>query len=347
MALIKSKKFKIPPMGVFLIRRSTFLIATYFIALTLVFLLPRIIPGNPLALLLTQLLQQAQANPEAIREVYRKLMEEFGVGKPIHIQYIEFLSRALQGDLGTSISSYPRKVVELIIPALPWTLFLLIPATFAAWVVGNTIGAMAGYKRGSRFEKSVLMISLVLSQTPYYWLAMLLLYALSVRLGLFPSGGAYSLGLIPSFTPQFILNVLWHYILPFLSIFISALGGWAIGMRVLVIYELGSDYMLFSEVLGVKSSTLFRYVFKNTLLPQVTGLALSLGSVLGGALITEIVFNYPGTGYILFRGLSTLDYPLIQGVFIILIATLYLANFLVDFIYALIDPRIRLVGEKI
>ncbi len=322
--------------------RIAFLVTTYFIAITIVFLLPRLIPGNPLAVLLTQYFQQAQTNPETIREVYKTLMNEFGVGKPILEQYIDFLSRTFRGDLGTSISVYPRKVMDLIVSAIPWTLALLVPATLSAWFIGNTLGAFAGYRRGSIFEKSVLTISLILSQIPYYWFAMLLIYIFAIILNIFPYGGAYTQGTIPSFSISFIIDVLWHYILPYLSIVLSALGGWAIGMRVLTIYELGADYMLFSESLGVKDSTLFRYVFRNSLLPQVTGLALSLGGALGGQLITEIVFSYPGTGYVLFRGLSTLDYPLIQGVFIILVATLFLANFLVDFVYVLIDPRIRL-----
>jgi len=333
---------RLGPFARYLLMRAAFLLATYITAITIVFLLPRLIPGNPLALLLTQLYQQAQANPEAIKEVYRTLMEEFGVGKPLWEQYVDFLSRAFRGDLGTSIAFYPRKVIELIAPAIPWTVGLLVPSTITAWIIGNTLGAIAGYRRGSYFEKTVLTASLILSQTPYYWLAMLLVYIFAIKLNLFPAGGGYSYGLVPSLTPEFIADLLWHYTLPFLSIVLVAVGGWAIGMRVLVIYELGADYMVFSENLGVEERKLFRYAFRNSLLPQVTGLALSLGSVLGGQLITEIVFNYPGTGYILFRGLSTLDYPLIQGVFIILVATLFLANFIVDFIYALIDPRIRL-----
>jgi len=325
--------------------RLAFLIATYIVAITIVFILPRTIPGNPLALLLTQIFQQAQANPEAIREVYRALMNEFSVGKPLWEQYLDFLARTFRGDLGTSIAFYPRKVVDLIMPSVGWTLGLLVPATLVAWAIGNYMGAIAGYRRGTAFEKSVVGVSFIISQIPYYWLAMLLTYIFSIRLGIFPSGGGYSVGLEPSLTISFIADVLWHYALPFLSIVLVSLGGWAIGMRVLTIYELRSDYMIFSEALGVSDKMLFRYAFRNSLLPQVTGLALSLGGVLGGQLITETVFSYPGTGYIIFRGLSTLDYPLIQGAFVILIASLYIANFLVDFIYAVIDPRIRVGGE--
>ncbi|HDI31560.1 MAG TPA: ABC transporter permease [Thermofilum sp.] len=326
----------------YVLTKLSFLVVTYLVSITIVFLLPRLIPGNPLAQLLTQLFQQAQTNPETIKEVYKTLMAQFNLNKPLWEQYLDFLARAIQGDLGTSIAYYPRKVIDLIMPAIPWTLALLVPATLTAWFLGNNLGAIAGYKRNSLFEKLVLTTSLVISQIPYYWLAMVLLYVFSVKFGIFPSGGGYSYGLVPSLSLTFIVDFLWHYTLPFLSIVLVSIGGWAIGMRLLVIYELESDYMVFSESLGIKESKLFNYAFRNSLLPQITGLALSLGGALGGQLITETVFNYPGTGYVLFRGLSTLDYPMIQGVFIIIVATLFLANFLVDLIYALIDPRIRL-----
>lgn len=323
-------------------RRFLFLLITYFIALTIVFILPRAIPGNPLASLLGRISQQAQVNPEYIRSVEKTLMEEFGLGKPVIVQYFEFIGKALKGDLGTSISAYPKKVLDLVIPVIPWTLALLIPSILIAWIVGNTLGAFAGYRRGSLVDKIALNTSLVIGQIPYYWLGMLLIFALTVKLKIFPGQGGYTQGTIPNFSLNFILDVLSHYILPSLSIIISSLGGWAIGTRMLVVNELDSDYVSFSEHLGVKSNTIFGYVFRNSLLPQVTGLALSLGGSLGGALITEIIFNYPGTGYLLFRALSTLDYPLIQGIFVILIASIYLANFFVDFVYAVIDPRVRL-----
>lgn len=329
----------------FLLRRTAFFLFTYFIAITIVFILPRVIPGNPLALLLTRIFQQMQTNPEQVKAVYRALAEEFDINKPILQQYIDFLSRTFRGDLGTSIAFYPRKVIELIISALPWTLALLIPSTLTAWFIGNTLGAIAGYRRGSRFEKTLLTASFILSATPYYWFAMIMLFVFSVRLGLFPTGGGYTRGLVPTLSSEFILNILWHYTLPYLTMVLVGIGGWAIGMRALTIYEVGSDYIVFLESLGTRSSIIFRYTFRNSLLPQVTGLALSIGSILGGSLITEVVFNYPGTGYILFTSLISLDYPTIQGVFIILIATLFLANFLVDFVYAIIDPRIRLVSE--
>ncbi|ADA66757.1 binding-protein-dependent transport systems inner membrane component [Thermotoga petrophila RKU-10] len=329
----------------YLLRRFIFLLVTYIVATTIVFILPRAIPGNPLSQILSNLSRVAQANPEAIRAAEKTLMEEFGLGKPWYAQYFEFITKALRGDLGTSITFYPRKVIDLIIPVIPWTLVLLLPATIVAWILGNSLGALAAYKRNTWIDKGVLTTSLIVSQIPYYWLGMIFIFLFGVKLGWLPVQGAYSQGTIPNLSWSFFVDVLKHYIMPFASIVVSAMGGWAIGMRLMVIYELGSDYAMFSEYLGMKDKRIFKYVFRNSLLPQITGLALSLGGVLGGALITEIVFNYPGTGYLLFRALTTLDYPLIQGIFVILIASIYLANFIVDFLYALIDPRIRLGQE--
>lgn len=329
----------------YLLRRFIFLLITYIVATTIVFILPRVIPGNPLSQILSNLSRVAQSNPEAIRAAEKTLMEEFGFGKPWYVQYFEFIYKALRGDLGTSITFYPRKVIDLIIPVIPWTLVLLLPATVVAWILGNSLGALAAYKRNTWIDKGVLTASLIVSQIPYYWLGMIFIFFFGVRLGWLPVQGAYSQGTIPNLSWSFFIDVLKHYIMPFASIVVSAMGGWAIGMRLMVIYELGSDYAMFSEYLGMKDKRIFRYVFRNSLLPQITGLALSLGGVLGGSLITEIVFNYPGTGYLLFRALTTLDYPLIQGIFVILIASIYLANFVVDFVYALIDPRIRLGQE--
>ncbi|MGB9778259.1 MAG: ABC transporter permease [Candidatus Bathyarchaeales archaeon] len=329
------------PLIRYLSRRFFFFLITFFTFLLIIFTLPRAIPGNPLAQILYSMFQQAQTNPELIQAVYKQLMEEFGIGKPLHIQLLEFFIRLLHGDLGTSIAFYPRKVTELVFIYLPYTLGLLIPATLVSWIIGNLLGALAAYKRKSIIDNALLPIFLTLSQTPYYWLAMILVYVFAVTFRLFPVGGAYSETLVPAFTITFVTDFLYHYQLPFFSIVLAAMGGWAIGMRSMVIYELNADYVSYAESLGLSDNKILRYVFKNSMLPQITGLALNLGTIAGGSLITELVFNYPGTGYLLFRALSTLDYPLIQGTFIILISTLLLANLIVDLVYSYIDPRIR------
>ncbi len=336
-----SRDFMKSPLLRFFLRRGVFLFATFWVFSTIIFVLPRVIPGNPLAQLLYPLFEKAQANPELIRAVYKRFMAEFPFDKPILEQFAIFMGMLSRGDLGTSIAFYPRKVAEMVLKYMPWTLGILIPATFVSWTLGNLFGALAAYKRNSLTDNALLPTFLVLSQTPYYWLAMILLYLFAVQLRVFPVGGGYSRLLTPALTLPFISDFLWHYTLPFLSIALAAIGGWAIGMRVLMIYELRSDHISFAEILGSPDRKLITYSFRNSMLPQVTGLALNLGTMLGGSLITELVFSYPGTGYLIFRALQTQDYPMIQGVFMILISTLIAANLIVDVIYAYIDPRIR------
>ncbi|MCD6096017.1 MAG: ABC transporter permease [Thermoprotei archaeon] len=330
---------------IFLSRKAFFAVAAYFIFLTIIFLVPRLIPGNPLALLLSQLYRQAQANPETIRECYKRLMEQFEMNKPLWKQYIDFIIRTFKGDLGVSISMFPTKVIDIIMLNLPWTLGLLLPATIISWIFGNLLGALAAYKRKTATDNVLLTIFIILSQTPYYWLAMLLLFLFAAKYRIFPVGGTYSLGMVPSFTLSFIIDYLKHLALPLLSIVIGAIGGWAIGMRSMMIYEIGSDYVIFSKTLGLPHRKIMSYAFRSAILPQITGLATSLGTILGGALITELVFNYQGMGLVLFRALSSLDYPLIQGTYVILAATLVLATFIIDLLYSLIDPRIRTGAE--
>jgi len=271
-----------------------FLVATYFVAVTIIFILPRIIPGNPLASLLAQISKYSQTSPEAIKGIYDTLMREFNIEKPLWEQYIDFLARTFTGDLGTSITFYPRKVMSVIASALPWTLGLLVPATLSSWIIGNVLGALAGYKRDTLFEKAIITSTFMISQIPYYWFAMILIFVFAAELRLFPTGGAYSFGTIPGLSLNFIIDVLWHYALPFLALTTISLGAWASGMRVLIIYELRSDYILFSESLGIPDRVLFSYAFRNSVIPRVTGLALALGSVAGRALITEALFTYPG-----------------------------------------------------
>ncbi|MCA6214815.1 ABC transporter permease [Thermococcus bergensis] len=333
------------PIYRYLLIKLSFLLATYFVAVSLAFVLPRIAPGNPVQQIIAGL-SQGSLSPELLDQYQRRLVEEFGLNKPLYAQYIDFLKSAFSGDLGTSISSFRYPVTELIARHLPWTLLLLVPATLVAWTVGNYLGARAAYRRGTLFEKTTVSTGIILSQIPYYWMAMVLIYVFSIKLGLFPSGSAYDPTLVPSLDWEFIKSYLHHYILPFLSIALVSTGGWIISMRVLAAMELGSTYVKFSEILNVHDEIIFRYVLRNSLLPQVTGIAIQLGTVMAGQIITEQLFNYQGMGILLARALGARDYPLIQGIFLILIGTLLLANFIVEFIYVLIDPRIRLGARE-
>jgi len=331
----------------FIFTKLVILIITYFIALSIAFVLPRIVPGNPVQSLIVSL-ASGSLSPELLSDYQRRLVEVFELNKPLHIQFINFLRKSFTGDLGVSLQSYGEPVVSLIARHLPWTILLLVPAIVTAWFIGNYLGARASYKRGSIFEKVTIGAGMVVSQIPYYWLAMTLIFALAVLprelwgVDLFPPGSAYDPVLQPSLTLEFIISYLRHYVLPFLSLLLPSLGGWIISMRVIATMELGSPYIFYSDTLGVKDKILFRYVLRNSMLPQVTALGIQLGFVLSGQIITEQIFNYQGMGILLTRALGVRDYPVIQGVFMILIATVLLANFIVDFVYVLIDPRIRL-----
>ncbi|MEM1525804.1 MAG: ABC transporter permease [Ignisphaera sp.] len=335
------------PILMFLAKKVSLLVITYFIAICVVFVLPRLIPASPLAVKMQSILQMYILKPEMVPRVWHELIKTFELDKPWYVQFITFVTRAFGGDLGVSIERYPMKVNDIIARALPWTLVLVIPPTIVSWFVGNIIGAYAGYKRGRMLEKFVLGYSFIVSRIPYYWLAMLMLFTLGFRLRWFPIGGKHSIWVTPSPTLDFFVDFLWHYTLPFLSMFIIQSAGWMGSMRVVISGELGSDYIAYSESLGVRDGIIFKYAYRNSLLPQVTGLALQLGFALTGALVTENVFNYQGLGYYLASAIGALDYPVIQGIFLIVIATVFLANFLVDFMYALIDPRIRVGGEKV
>jgi len=325
----------------YLIRKVVFALAALVFFVSVIFALPRLIPGNPVGVLVSKLALQGQTDPARIQAVYRDFMDEFGIGLPLWEQFTGFVTQLLRGDLGTSISMYPRKVTEILAIYLPWTVALLLPAILVSWVLGNYLGALVAWRRGTLLDKLVTPILLTVSRIPFYWFAMLMLFAFAVYLRLFPIGGTYSWGLTPSLTWDFVGNYLRHYTLPFLTWVVICLGGWAVGMRSMMIYELGSDYVLSADTLGLPQRKLLRYAFRSACLPQVTELGLNFGFMLSGSLLLELVFNYRGMGSITFQALSALDYPLIQGIFIVLAAAVILANLAVDFIYGFIDPRIR------
>lgn len=327
------------PFQRYLLRKAGWYALSFLVAVSLNFLLPRLIPGNPAAVIVQQL-AQGGTQSEAVQRLYRTFMAEFGLDQPLHVQYFRYLGKVLQGDLGTSFMQYPAKVTDLIGKALPWTLALQIPAILTGWILGNLLGAISAY-RGGAFDAVAFTGALFTSSIPYYALAIVLVYGLAVHLKIFPPAGGYSFGTVPSFTLPFILDALHHYILPYLSLVVVITGGQAIGMRNMALYELGTDYVNYAKALGIRDRKVVGYVFRNAMLPQVTGLALSFGVMMGGALVTESVFSYPGVGSLLFAAIRQTDYPLIQGITLIITVAVLLANFLVEIGYGIIDPRIR------
>jgi peptide/nickel transport system permease protein len=309
------------------------------VAVVLNFLLPRLVPGNPVDVIVSSM-GSGGVSSGARQKIYEAYMQEFGLNQPLWQQFFSYLGNALHGNLGESFSYYPAPVSGLIGFALPWTLALQIPAILIGWIIGNVIGAIAAYKGGG-WDKSVFTGALFLSSMPYYCLSILLLYGLAVGLKWFPVGGSYSLGLSPELTWSFLGDASHYYWLPFLSLVVINIGTQATGMRAMSIYELGSDYVNYSRSLGIGDAKMTRYIFGNAMLPQITGLALSLGTMVGGALVTELVFNYQGMGTLLFNAISSSDYPVIQAVTLIITLAVLLANYVVEVLYGFIDPRIR------
>lgn len=331
----------------YLINKVFWFILAFFIALVLNFLLPRLIPGNPVDVIVGQMGMGGGVSGQAQERIYQSYIEDFGLDKSLGEQFIIYLQRLAQGDLGVSFARSPLRVQTMIAEAIPWTLMLQLPAILIGWTLGNLLGALAAYRQGW-LDRSMFPAFLFSSSMPYYCLSIILMYVFAVYWPVFPSGGGYSFSLSPGWNWTFIGSVVEHYWLPFLSLVLVFIGGQAIGMRAMSVYELDADYVRFSRSLGVDDNRIVRYIFRNAMLPQVTGLALAIGSMVSGALITEIVFDYPGIGSLLFGAIRTTDYPVVQGITLLIMTGVLLANFIVDIAYGIIDPRIRAsrAGER-
>ncbi|MVA76462.1 ABC transporter permease subunit [Auraticoccus sp. F435] len=324
----------------YLLRRTLWLLVTFVAAMVLVFLLIRLVPGNPVDAIVAQMTRGGGGSGEQVRAIYDNYMREFGLDLPLWQQFLVFCQNVLQGDFGTSFAQYPAPVTAMIGQALPWSIAIQLPAIVVGWLVGNVVGAVAAF-RGGWFDKGAFLTSIFATSVPYYCLAIILLFVVAVRMQILPAGGGYSFGLSPELTLTFFGDAITYFWLPFWSLVIVFIGGQAVGMRSMAIYELGSDYVNYARGLGIGDNRITRYIFRNAMLPQLSGLALSIGGMIGGALITELVFNYPGLGTLLFTAISSNDYPVIQAIVLLITIAVLLANFLVDVVNGLIDPRIR------
>lgn len=309
---------------------------TFFFAVTINWLIPRFMPGNPVQTMLSR----ASLHAEAAEVMYGYFTKAFGLDIPIWQQYLNFWNALFHGDLGISVYLFPQPVIKIIMRAVPYDIFLLLPAILLSFYAGNKFGAFAA--RTKWLDNTVLPLGYILTATPYMWLGILLAWAFGIVLGIFPIAGAYSYAMRPHFSWVFIGSCLRHWFLPFASLFLVMFGGWAIGMRNMIIYELEADYSHYLEALGAPRKLVRKYAFRNAILPQITGLALQLGVIVAGALVTEIVFSYPGIGYLILAAIQNSDYFLIQGCFLFIIIGVLLANFAIDIIYVIVDPRTRI-----
>ena len=329
----------------YLLKKSSWYLVTLFVAVLLNFLLPRLMPGDPVSTMVA-VLAEGMTDAQSIKLVYEAYMVEFGLDKPFWQQFFVYVGNLLKGNLGVSFTFYPRTVADIVISAVPWTVRLQIPAIITGWCLGNALGAVAAYRKGI-FDKVFFPFFLFISAIPTFGLAIVNVFFFANKLRLFPASLGYSFDMIPDWSnPRFLLSVLNHYRLPFLTMVMVAIGGQCLGMREMSIYELNADYVKYSRFMGIRDSKIVRYVFRNAMLPQITGLAVSLGTMIGGNLVAEIVFSYPGIGTTLFRAIGAQDYPVISACTLMITILVLVANFCVDLLYGVIDPRIRLTQQE-
>ena len=321
----------------FILRRLGFYLIAFWASITLNFLLPRFMPGDPVSRMFAR--TQGKMQPEQI-DALRKLL---GVDdRPIWEQYTDYLHNIVTGNMGISISRFPAPVTEVINAQIGWTLLLGGTALVIAAVAGNLLGILAAWRRGGAIDSTLPPVLIFIGSFPYFWLAMGALYLFGVILGWSPLRHAFSDGVEPGFTWEFLSDVGAHLVLPALTIVLVSIGGWMLGMRNTMIATNSEDYITMAEAKGLRPGRImFRYAARNAMLPSVTSFGMSLGFVVGGAMLTEVVFAYPGVGYQLLNAVQGLDYPLMQGLFLTITAAVLLANFLVDILYVRLDPRVR------
>lgn len=320
----------------YLLRKILLYTFILWAAITLNFLIPRLMPGDPVTLLMERM--EGQISPDAVAA----LTAAYGISdEPLLVQYIQYMGQILTGDFGRSITYFPVPVSEIALSALPWTLGLVGTTTVLSFLLGTGLGVILAWRRG-RLSDYTLPALTFLNAVPYFWMALLLVLVFSVNLGWFPVAGGADRFLVRGWYPEYILSVLYHSLLPAITIILSSFAGSVIGMRNMTVTVLGEDYVTMAEAKGLRPRTvLFTYGARNAILPSITGFAMSLGAVVSGSMLTEVIFNYPGIGYILFQAVQGQDFPLMQGLFLMISFTVILANLLADVVYVFLDPRTR------
>ncbi len=314
-----------------------------WLGITVVFLIPRLTPNDPVMRMVGELRGRGSTlEPGAMDGIIRDLTEMYGLGGSWLDQYGAFWGRLIRGDFGVSFFQFPTRVNQLMATAMPWTLGLLLSTTAISWILGNIIGGLAGYYSRKGWSRILDAVAMVVRPLPYYIFAFILLLLFAYVVRWFPITGGASMGAVPIFTWAYIKDVLWHSILPALSL--SILGGAVTfqTMKLLVQNVNAENFVQYAKLGGVTEDRIVnKYVIRNAILPQITGLALSLGQIFSGALITEIVFSYPGLGMLLYRAIINGDYNLIMGITLFSIVGITTAILIVDLTYPLFDPRVR------
>lgn len=327
----------------YLIPRLIAYFLVIWLGITVVFFIPRLIPNDPVINMIDQMRARGSTlEPGSMDGIIEDLTKMYGLEGAWLDQYGDMWVRLAQGDFGVSFFQFPARVNTLITTALPWTLGLLLTTTAISWIFGNIIGGVAGYYTRKRWSQVMDAVAMVIRPLPYYIFAFMLLLLFAYVVRWFPVSGGASLGALPVFTWDYIKDVLWHATLPALSLTVLGMTVNFQVMKLLVQNINSEDYVQYAKLGGVTSGRIVnKYIIRNALLPQITGLALSLGQIFSGALITEIVFGYPGLGTLLYRAIVNGDYNLIMGITILSIVGITTAILIVDLTYPLLDPRVR------
>jgi peptide/nickel transport system permease protein len=323
-------------------RRIGVFFLVVILAVSINFLIPRLRSTNPIEQRMYEFAAQGGGRAGDIRQLIAIYNEKFGLDKPLWQQYVNYWRDVVRFDLGTSIAFYPGQVRDEIMRAAPWTIGLLAVSTLLAFTVGSLLGALLAWPRTGRLFAIFVPLLMTLSAIPYYLLGLLLVYLFALAWPVLPSAGAYTSGARLNLTWPIVVDIFRHALLPAASIILAGVGFWGLGMRAMMITTMGEDYMTMAQAKGLRGRTVFfDYALRNALLPQVTGLAISLAGIMSGAILVEIVFGYPGIGFLLYRAISGNDYFVIQGVVLFVILSVGLALLILDLVYPLLDPRIQ------
>lgn len=323
----------------YLARRFSFYLVTAWAAITMNFFIPRLMPGNPAQILVSRLSAQGPIAPG----LYHALQVAFGLNpnSSLLTQYFQYWDQLFHGNLGTSITDYPASVASVIATALPWTIGLIGMSTAIAVVLGTAIGTVAAWRRGSWLDVA-LPTTAFLQALPYFWLGLVAIEIFAVRLGWFPISGGYDPNLPGSLSMSFLGSASYHALLPAFTIVVASTSGWMVGQRNVMITTLDQDYVLVAQAKGISQRrVMIMYAARNAILPNFASFAVALGLIVSGALLVELVFSYPGIGYVLLNAVNNEDYPLMEAIFLIITLAVLAANFIADLVYVLLDPRAR------
>ena len=312
-----------------------------YASITITFFIIRVMPGNPMDALIVDLMQQGLPYEEAVK--FASALFDIQPDKPLWEQYIDYMLNLLRGNMGYSYAFLKVPVIQIISYALPWTVFLLSISISISFALGVALGMLIGYMRGSKLDNIFSLFASITTAIPSYLIGVVFLYFLAFIAGVFPKGGNYSIEIKPGFTLQFIADVFYHAALPMLTYVFVTVGMWMLAMKASTISVLGEDYVLAAEARGLpKRRIILSYVGRNAILPVFTTLAITIGYMFGGSVFIETIFTYPGIGYFLTNSVGGRDYPLMQGIFLLVTVVICISNFLADILYSKLDPRVRL-----